>query len=73
MDRHRAARVSSTAVPTEGLGALRASQCGLRAAGGAGLGAIQAGMLRALYAHGVGRDVIVGTSAGALNGAFIAR
>src|SRR5215218_9724625 len=40
--------------------------------GGAGLGAIQVGMLRALYEHGVSPDLIVGTSAGALNGAFIA-
>src|ERR687893_2967449 len=40
--------------------------------GGAGLGAIQVGMLRALYERGVSPDVIVGTSAGALNGAFIA-
>src|SRR5829696_1120292 len=41
-------------------------------AGGASLGAIQVGMLRALYEHGVSPDVIIGTSAGALNGAFIA-
>jgi NTE family protein len=41
-------------------------------AGGASLGAIQVGMLRALYEHGIAPDVIVGTSAGALNGAFIA-
>jgi NTE family protein len=40
--------------------------------GGAALGAIQVGMLRALYEQGIGPDVIVGTSAGALNGAFIA-
>jgi len=40
--------------------------------GGASLGAIQAGMLHALYERGVVPDVIVGTSAGALNGAFIA-
>jgi NTE family protein len=40
--------------------------------GGAGLGAIQVGMLRALYEQGISPDVIVGTSAGALNGAFIA-
>jgi NTE family protein len=40
--------------------------------GGAGLGAIQVGMLRALYERGVAPDLIVGTSAGALNGAFIA-
>lgn len=40
--------------------------------GGASLGAIQAGMLRALYERGVVPDVIVGTSVGAVNGAFIA-
>jgi NTE family protein len=40
--------------------------------GGAGLGAIQVGMLQALYERGIRPDVIVGTSAGALNGAFIA-
>ena len=40
--------------------------------GGASLGAIQAGMLEALYEHEIQADLIVGTSAGALNGAFIA-
>src|SRR5918912_411856 len=40
--------------------------------GGASLGAIQVGMLRALYERGIVADLIVGTSAGALNGAFIA-
>jgi NTE family protein len=40
--------------------------------GGASLGAIQAGMLHALYEKGIGPDLIIGTSAGALNGAFIA-
>jgi len=40
--------------------------------GGASLGAIQVGMLHALYERGVTPDLIVGTSAGALNGAFIA-
>ena len=40
--------------------------------GGASLGAIQVGMLRALYERGIAPDVIVGTSAGAMNGAFIA-
>lgn len=39
--------------------------------GGASLGAIQAGMLRALYERGIAPNLIVGTSAGALNGAFI--
>lgn len=40
--------------------------------GGASLGSIQAGMLEALYERGIVPDMIVGTSAGALNGAFIA-
>jgi NTE family protein len=40
--------------------------------GGASLGAIQAGMLEALFERGITPDLIVGTSAGALNGAFIA-
>ena len=40
--------------------------------GGASLGAIQAGMLEALYEHDIRADLLVGTSAGALNGAFIA-
>jgi NTE family protein len=40
--------------------------------GGASLGAIQVGMLRALYERGIRPDLIVGTSAGALNGAYVA-
>jgi NTE family protein len=40
--------------------------------GGASLGAIQVGMLYALYERGIAPDLIVGTSAGALNGAYIA-
>jgi NTE family protein len=41
-------------------------------AGGASLGAIEVGMLRALYERDIAPDVIVGTSAGAVNGAYIA-
>jgi len=41
-------------------------------AGGASLGALQVGMLRALYERGVAPDLLVGTSVGALNAAFIA-
>jgi NTE family protein len=41
-------------------------------AGGASLGAIEAGMLRALYERNIAPELIVGTSAGALNGAYIA-
>ncbi|MEA2128166.1 MAG: hypothetical protein QOJ85_1057 [Solirubrobacteraceae bacterium] len=40
--------------------------------GGASLGALQVGMLRALYEHGVAPDLLVGTSVGALNAAFVA-
>jgi NTE family protein len=40
--------------------------------GGASLGAVQAGMLQALYERGIAPDVIVGTSVGAINGAYIA-
>jgi NTE family protein len=40
--------------------------------GGASLGAIQVGMLRALYERDIKPDLIVATSAGAINGAFIA-
>src|SRR5271154_6138996 len=41
-------------------------------AGGGSLGAIQVGMLAALVDEGVKPDLIVGVSAGALNGAFFA-
>jgi len=40
--------------------------------GGAGLGAIEVGMLQALFERGIAPDLIVGTSVGAINGAFIA-
>lgn len=40
--------------------------------GGASLGALQAGMLRALYEREVVPDMLVGTSVGALNAAFVA-
>ncbi len=40
--------------------------------GGASLGSIQVGMARALQAEGLTPDLIVGTSVGALNGAWLA-
>jgi len=40
--------------------------------GDASLGAIQVGMLQALYERGIEPDLIVASSVGALNGAFIA-
>src|SRR4051794_30492252 len=39
--------------------------------GGASLGSIQVGMLRALVEHEIRPDLIVATSVGAINGAFI--
>ena len=41
-------------------------------AGGAALGAMQAGMVEALFERGIAPDLLVGTSAGALNAAFLA-
>ena len=41
-------------------------------AGGGSLGAVQAGMLIELIAAGLVPDFVVGVSAGALNGAFLA-
>jgi len=40
--------------------------------GGGSLGAVQVGMLRALAERGITPDLLVGTSAGALNAAFVA-
>ena len=41
-------------------------------AGGGSLGSIQVGMLRALAANGVTADMVVGSSVGAINGAYYA-
>ena len=38
----------------------------------AALGAMQAGMVHALYERGIVPDLLIGTSAGALNAAFLA-
>jgi NTE family protein len=40
--------------------------------GGGSLGAVQVGMLQALAARGIEPDLLIGTSAGALNAAFVA-
>jgi len=40
--------------------------------GGGSLGAVQVGMLQALTAHGIGPDLLVGTSVGAMNAAWVA-
>jgi NTE family protein len=41
-------------------------------AGGGSFGAVQVGMLRELLARGIGPDLVVGSSVGALNGAYLA-
>src|SRR3954466_9317814 len=41
-------------------------------AGGGSFGAIQVGMLHSLATHGISADMVVGSSVGALNGAFYA-
>jgi NTE family protein len=41
-------------------------------AGGGSFGAIQVGMMHSLAAHGISADMVVGSSVGALNGAFFA-
>jgi NTE family protein len=41
-------------------------------AGGGSFGAIQVGMMQALARRGIGADMVVGSSVGALNGAFYA-
>jgi NTE family protein len=41
-------------------------------AGGGSFGAIQVGMMHALAAHGISADMVVGSSVGAINGAYYA-
>src|SRR6516165_10807852 len=41
-------------------------------AGGGSLGAVQVGMMQSLAKHGIGADLVVGSSVGALNGAYYA-
>ena len=40
--------------------------------GGGSLGAVQVGMLQALAEHGIQPDLLVGTSCGAMNAAWVA-
>src|SRR3954467_13336652 len=48
------------------------SQAEAASAGGGSFGAIQVGMMHSLAAHGITADMVVGSSVGALNGAFYA-
>ena len=41
-------------------------------AGGGSFGAVQVGMMQSLASHGIGADMVVGSSVGAINGAFYA-
>ena len=41
-------------------------------AGGGSFGAIQVGMMHSLAAHGISPDMVVGSSVGAINGAYYA-
>jgi NTE family protein len=54
------------------MGAGTAARTAFVLAGGGSFGAVQAGMLRALLAHRVTPDLIVGSSVGAINGAYLA-
>ena len=52
--------------------ARRAGRTAFVLGGGGALGAVEVGMLRALLEAGVRPDLVLGTSVGALNGAFVA-
>ena len=41
-------------------------------AGGGSFGAMQVGMMQSLASHGISADMVVGSSVGAINGAFYA-
>lgn len=49
-----------------------ATSTALVLAGGGSFGAMQVGMLRALVTHGLVLDLVVGSSVGAINGAYYA-
>jgi NTE family protein len=66
------ATIAAPARPVAGSRSAAAPRTAFVLAGGAALGAMQAGMLHALYERGIVPDLLVGTSAGALNAAFAA-
>jgi len=73
---HNGRRPRGEDVGSAAPGGATGDQCRPRTAfvlsGGASLGALQVGMLRALFERGIGADLLVATSVGALNAAFIA-
>lgn len=62
----------TTTQPVPGLAAAPAGRTAFVLSGGGSLGAVQVGMLAALESAGVRPDLLIGTSAGALNAAWIA-
>jgi NTE family protein len=64
--------ITVPADPATTRGPARAPRTAFVLAGGAALGAMQAGMIHALYERGITPDLLTGTSAGALNAAFLA-
>jgi NTE family protein len=64
--------ITTTAHPVTGSRPPRKPRTCFVLAGGAALGAMHAGMLHGLYERGIVPDLLVGTSAGALNAAFAA-
>ena len=62
---------TSMADPAAGLAA-REPRTAFVLAGAAALGAMQAGMVHALYERAIAPDLLIGTSVGALNAAFLA-
>jgi NTE family protein len=54
------------------LGYSRPTKTAFVLAGGGSLGAVQVGMMRSLVEHGISADMVVGSSVGALNGAYYA-
>jgi len=69
---HCAVATSVKMMPERASETATAPQLAFVLAGGGSLGAVQAGMLAELVANGVRPNLIVGVSAGALNGAFLA-
>src|SRR5690242_2717851 len=68
----RSRRRAPTAVRTGRPNLPRRPRTAFVLSGGASLGALHVGMLRALYERGITPDLLVGTSVGALNAAFVA-
>src|ERR1700674_5420101 len=58
--------------PPQRLGSQGKARTAFVLSGGGSLGAVQVGMLRALFENGIAPDLLVGTSVGAVDAAWIA-